>query len=236
MPSFRCSLTLLCATVLIGVHLPATAAPPSAAPSGASVTVQPGESWPTVRNRMFSLEALKKANPTLDAEMLHPGDIVRAPYVPIAELEREAAARQAAEARLTETRARLAETERDRASLEARRQALVQGERSLGWMRATVIALILVAIALVGILAVVVKATRAARQNAAEVASRHQALQSRYDSLRQSLHEVDVTLQRKVVSLLHLHGGKVVSDTELKSSVGQVLNFTHELKKKHETA
>src|SRR5207237_4133499 len=134
----------------------------------------------------------------------------------------------AAEARLTETKARLAETERDRASIEARRQALARGERSVGRLRAAVGVLVLVAVALVVALALVVKATWAARQNAAEVASRHRALQSRYDSLRQSLHEVDVTLQRRVVSLLHLHGGKVVSETELKSSMGQVLDFTHE--------
>ncbi len=84
------------------------------------------------------------------------------------------------------------------------------------------------------LLAFLGEAARAARRNAAEAASRDRALQSRYDGLRQSLHELDVRLQQRIVSLLHLHGGKIVSDAELKSSLGTVLDCAQELKKKHE--
>lgn len=235
MPSFRRPLTLLSVAVLVGVGLPAGAAPAPGALPGPSVTAQPGDSWQSIRSRMFPLEALRKANPGLD-EMLHPGDVVRAPYVPVGELDREAAARQAAEARFAETNARLAAMEKDRAALEARAEALARGERSRTWLRVAVVVLVLVAIALVVGLGLVVKATRAARQSAVEVASRHRELQSRYDGLRKSLHDIDVTLQRRVVSLLSLHGGKVVTDSELRSSTGQVLDFSHELKRKHETS
>ena len=218
----------------MGVRLSATAATPTG--PGPSVTVQPGDSWASVRTRMFPLEALKKANPGLDAETLHPGDVVRAPYVPVSELDREGAARQAAEARLTETKARLAEIEKDRASLEARRQDVARAERTHSLLRAVVIGLILVVIILLVALGVLAKAMGTARRSAGDVASRQRTLQTRYDGLRLSLQEIDVTLQRRVVSLLQLHGGKVVSDTELRSSMGQVLDFTHELKKKHESS
>jgi len=233
MTSFRRSLTLLSATVVLSVGVPAHAATPPSVPPGPSVIAQPGDSWQSIRVRMFPLEALRKANPGLD-EMLHPGDVVRAPYVSITQLDREAAARQAAEVRLGESNARLAAMEKARAALETRAEALARGERSVTWLRAAVVVLILVAIALVVALGLVVKATRAARESAVEAVSRHRELQSRYEALRTSLHDLDVTLQRRVVSLLHLHGGKVVSDSELRSSTGQVLDFTQEVKRKYE--
>lgn len=236
MPSFRRGLSLLCLVVALGLGLSATAATPAPTASGPSVTVQPGDSWASVRTRLFPLEALKKANPGLDSETLHPGDVVRAPYVPVSELDREGAARQAAEARLTETKARLAEIEKDRASLEARRQDVARAERTHSWLRAVMLGLVLVVSVLLVGLGVLVRTMGAARRSAGDAASRQRALQTRYDGLRQSLQEIDVTLQRRVVSLLQLHGGKVVSDTELRSSMGQVVDFTHELKKKHESS
>jgi hypothetical protein len=232
MPSVRRSVMFISATLALSVGVPSYGATPPVAP-GPSVVAQPGDSWQSIRSRMFPLEALMKANPGL-GEMLHPGDVVRAPYVSAAELDREAAARQAAEARLAETRARLAQTEKDRAALETRAQALARTERSVTWLRVTVVLLVLIAIALAAGAVLVVNATRSARQHAAQIASRHRELQSRYEGLRKSLHEVDVNLQRRVVSLLHLHGGKIVSDSELRSSMGQVRDFTHELKRKYE--
>src|SRR5438552_2133924 len=136
MPSFRCALGIFCVVVAMGVRLSATAATPPLTAPGPSVTVQPGDSWASVRSRMFPLEALRKANPGLDPETLHPGDVVRAPYVHVSEFGREAAARQAAELRLTETKARLTEIEKDRASIEVRRQDVARAERTRGLVRA----------------------------------------------------------------------------------------------------
>jgi len=233
MTSFRRSLTFVSATVVLSVGALAHAATPPSVPPGPSVIAQPGDSWQSIRSRMFPLETLRKANPGLD-EMLHPGDVVRSPYVPVAALDREAAARQAAEARLDDARARLVAMEKQRAALEARAETLARGARSVTWLRAAVVLLVLVAIALVVGLGFVLNATRSARQNAVEIALRHRELQSRYDGLRRSLHDADVTLQRRLVSLLQLHGGKIVSDSELRTSMGQVLSFTHDLKKKYE--
>jgi hypothetical protein len=209
------------------------ATPSTARPS---VTVQPGDSWASVRNRMFPLDALKRGNPGLDPEMLHAGDVVRAPYMPVAELDSELAARAAVESRLAETKARLTEIENDRASIETWRREVDRAKGTLFSLRVVVIGLVVVVIILLALLAFLVEAVRVARRNAAEAASRCSALQSRYEGLRQSLHELDVRLQQRIVSLLHLHGGKIVSDAELKSSMRTVLDFTQELKKKHESA
>jgi hypothetical protein len=234
-PSSRCWPAFLFVVVAMSARVSATATEPPHTALGPSVAVQPGDSWASVRNRIFPLDALRKANPGLDPEMLHPGDVVRAPYVPAAELEREHAAREAAESRLAETKARLVEIEKDRASIEARRRELGRAENTVSSLRTVVIGLIVVVIILLALLGFLAKAMRAARRNAAEVASRSGALQSRYEGLRQSLHEIDVRLQQRVVALLHLHGGKIVSDTELRSSMSAVLDVTHEIKKKHES-
>ncbi len=234
-PSSRAWLALLFLIVAMSFGIAATGAERRHPAAGPSVTVQPGDSWASVRNRMFPLDALKRANPGLDSEMLRPGDVVRAPYVPGEELDREHAAREAAESRLAETKARLAEIEKDRASIEARRREVDRAKGTLFSLRVVVISLAVVVMILVALLAFLVEAVRAARRNAAEAASRYSALQSRYEGLRQSLHELDVRLQQRIVSLLHLHGGKIVSDAELKSSMRTVLDFTQELKKKHGT-
>src|SRR5262249_46938522 len=146
MTSFRRALTFLSVAVVLSVGISAHAATP-AVPSEPSVVAQPGESWQSIWVRMFPLEAVLEAEPGL-GEMLHPGDVVRAPYVAVTALDRETAARQAAETRLAEARARLAQTEKDRAALDARVQALVRTERSVTWLRVALVLLVLVAIAL----------------------------------------------------------------------------------------
>jgi len=86
------------------------------APAGESVlsvTVRPGDSWEAVRGRMFPVQSLKQANPGLDANLLHPGEVVRAPYVRAGLLARERAAREDAEGRLAESRDRVAALERE---------------------------------------------------------------------------------------------------------------------------
>lgn len=203
---------------------------------GPSVIVQPGDSWASVRSRLFPLDALQKANPHLDPEMLHPGEVVRAPYAPVSELERARAARDATERQLADMKARIAEFEKDRASFETRRRELSRAEAALPALRWVVIGLVLLAIVLLVLLAVFVRAVRDARQKAQETVSRTSALQSRYDELRTSLHELDVGLQRRVVSLLQLHGGRVVSNAEVEASITPMIERARELKKKHRSA
>lgn len=197
------------------------------------VTVQPGDSWESVRGRMFPVDALRKANPKLDHTILRPGDVVRAPYVHRAEFARERASREAIERQLTAAEARLAEVEKKSATLEARSRALDHAERSVSAWRAVMIVLALVALGLLVLLGLSAKASLAARRNATEAVMRERALRSRYDELRQSLHDIDVKLQARVVSLLHLHGGKIVTDGEVAASLSAVTDFTQELRNRH---
>jgi LysM repeat protein len=203
---------------------------------GPSVTVQPGDSWASVRNRLFPLDALQKANPHLNPELLHPGEVVRAPYAPLPELQRARAARDATERQLADLKARIAEFEKDRASFETRRRELSRAEAALPALRAVVIGLILLAIALLVQLAVLVRAVRTERRKAREAVSRASELQSRYDGLRASLHELDLGLQRRVLSLLQLHGGRIVSNAEVEASITPMIERARELKKKHKSA
>jgi hypothetical protein len=211
----------------------ATAQPVSA--SDPEVTVQPGDSWESVRGRLFPVDALRRANPRLDATILRPGDVVQAPYVHRAEFARERAAREALDRQLTETERRMAELEKKSASLEARSRAVDQAERSVNAWRAVMIVLGLVVLGLLVLLGISAKASLTAHRNATEAAMRERALRSRYDELRQSLHDIDVKLQARVVSLLRLHGGRIVTDAELAASLSAVTDFTQELKKQHET-
>ena len=218
-------------SVLLG-GVAATAQPVSG--SDPAVTVQRGESWESIRNRMFPVDALRRANPRLDAVILHPGDVVQAPYVHLSEFARERATREALDRQLTEAEARLTALEKKSASLEARRRAVDQAERNVFARRAVMTVLVLVVIGLLVLLGLSGKASLAARRHATDAASRERAVRSRYDALRQSLHDIDVKLQARVVSLLRLHGGKVVTDAELAASLSAVTDVTQELKGRHE--
>ncbi len=215
--------TCACASVAVAETLPPR-----------SVTVGPGDSWASVRNRLFPLDALRSANPWLDREILHPGDVVRAPYVSVGQLERERAMRQTAEQELAETRGRLAAIERDEAAIARRRQEVDRAEHSLSMLRAVTIVLLAVVAAVLGLFAFLVVAMRAARRNAADVASRYRSLQGRYDELRLSLHEIDVKLQQRVIALLGAQGRERVSDREISATVGAMRELGDALKERHD--
>ena len=220
--------------LLCGLPMAAMAQPAPA--GGSAVRVQPGETWQQLRNRVFPLEALQRANPNLDPGMLHPGEAVQVPYVPISELARERAARDGLRRQLSGAEARAADLEKKAAALEARQAQVDQAERSAATRRVTIILLVLLVIGLVAALGFAGVYVLAARHTAADVAARDRALQLRYEELRRSLHDIDVKVQGKVVSLLRLHGGKVVTDAEVAASVDSVVDFTDALKKRHEAA
>ena len=221
---------LVTCILLCGVT--ATAQMPSG--SDPALTVQPGESWSSIRNRMFPVDALRQANPKLDTETLHPGDVVQPPYVHGSVYARERVAREALDRQLTAAKGRVAELEKKSAALEARHREVEQAERNVYAWRAIMVVLVLVVIGLIVLVGVVGKASLAARRHASDVASRERTVRSRHDELRQSLHDIDVKLQARVVSLLRLHGGKIVTDAELAASLSAVTDFTQELRQQHE--
>ena len=204
--------------------------------SALSMTVRPGDSWEAVRGRMFPVQSLKQANPGLDANLLHPGEVVRAPYVRAGLLARERAAREDAEGRLAESRDRVAALKRERVAFEAQRRAFTRAEDTRGRLRYVLFGLIAFAVALLAGLVMALQAARAARRRAADEASRRRTIESRHESLRRSLAEIETGLQRRMMGLLHLHGGKIISQKELDASVRPVIDLAGELRKKHERA
>jgi hypothetical protein len=212
----------------------AKAAEPEPLPSGViTEKVRPGDSWTTIRNRMFSVSTLQEINPELDPRTLHPDEVVRSPYVPASLFLKESRAREDAESRLSALKARLDGMERESGTLQALRHDLDRARGRRTSLRVLTIALIVLLVAMVVILAVALQATRLARRHLREEQARYQALETRYTSLRRSLQEIDVGLQRRMVDLLRLHGGKIVDEKEIGNSIKPILSFASELKKKH---
>jgi len=200
---------------------------------GFSVAVRPGESWESVRGRMFPVQSLKQANPGLDPDLLHPGQIVAAPYVRASELAREHSAREDAERRVTDARDRLAVLEREQASFASQRRAFTSAGDAMRTLRSLLLGLVAFSVLLLGGLGVAVQAALAARRRAAESESRRRDFESRHESLRRSLVEIESGLQRRMMDLLHLHGGKIISERELDASVRPVIHLAGEIRKKH---
>jgi hypothetical protein len=182
---------------------------------------------------MFPLHALKQANPGLDPNLLHPGQVVRAPYVPASEVARERAAREDAGRRLAEARDRLATLERDSATFEAQRRAFARAGDAMGALRNLVLGLITFAVVLLAALGMALQVARAARRKAEDEASHRQEMASRHESLRRSLAELETGLQRRMMGLLHLHGAKIITEKDLDDSVRPVIDLAGELRKKH---
>jgi hypothetical protein len=226
-------LTLALALLLVASSL-AKAMDPEPLPSGTiTEKVRPGDSWTTIRNRMFPLGALQEINPKLDPRMLHPDEVVRSPYVPASALLKERRAREDAEARLSEVKARLDGIERQSGMLQALRHDLDRARGRRTSLRMLTIALLVLLAAMAVILAVALQATRLVRRHLREEQARYQALETRYTNLRRSLQEIDVGLQRRMVDLLRLHGGKIVDEKEIGNTIKPILSFTSDLKKKH---
>ncbi len=215
---------------------PAADRAPAREQPGLSTAVRPGESWEALRDRMFPLRALKQTNPGLDANLLHPGQIVQAPYVRASALALERTAREEAERGLAEARAHVTDLEAERAGFEAQRDAFARAGDSMRALQNLVFGLIAFTVALLVGLGVALQVARAARGRAAEAESRRQDIEYRHASLRRSLAELETGLQRRMMGLLHLHGGKIITEKELDASVRPVIDLAGELRKKHERA
>jgi hypothetical protein len=225
--------TLALAFLLVASSL-AKAAQPEPLSSGViTEKVRPGDSWTTIRNRMFPVTTLQEINPRLDPRTLHPNEVVRSPYVEASALLKERLARKEAEARLSQVKARLDEIQRQSGTLRELRDDLDHARGTRASLRMLTIVLLVLLVAMAVILAMALLATRLARRYLREEQARYQTLETRYMSLRRSLQEIDVGLQRRMVDLLRLHGGKIVDQEEIENTIKPILSFASELKKKH---
>ncbi|MDP3937957.1 MAG: hypothetical protein Q8R92_07450 [Deltaproteobacteria bacterium] len=211
----------------------AAAIPSDGASRQMSETVQPGDSWSVLRGRMFPTEALMSANPGLTRKGLNPGDVVRAPFVPVSRVD-------AALKRLSETESKLREATGANAALEQRVAATADLEKALADERSssaalkfTTFALTTAALVLGGALAGALLFLRLARREAHLAERGLKRTEVRYGELRKELRGVEIDLQRRMVNLLHLHDVRVVSEEEVDDALAPLVKLATLLKKKH---
>lgn len=232
-------LALLCAAALAALLAPPLAATRAAAASleegsrGLSVTVQPGDSWSVIRGRMFPTEAIMSVNPGLARNGLRPGDVVRAPFVPLSRLDAALDRLSQAEAKLRETTAEKTALEKRVAESAAIEKTLAAERRASDRSRFISFALATAALVLGGALAGVLLFLRLARREARVAEAALAKTEARYAELRKQLREIEIDLQRRMVNLLHLHDVRVVTEEEVGRATAPLVDLAAELKKKH---
>ncbi len=211
----------------------AAAIPSDGASRDMTETVQPGDSWSVLRGRMFPTEALMSANPSLARKGLNPGDVVRAPFVPVSRVD-------AALKRLSETELELREATEAKVVLEQRMAATADLEKALADERAgsaalkfTTFALTTAALVLGGALAGALLFLRLARREAHLAETGRERTEVRYGELRKGLRDIEIDLQRRMVNLLHLHDVRVVTEDEVDDALAPLVDLATVLKKKH---
>lgn len=198
-----------------------------------SVPVLPGDSWSVIRARMFSVEALKRANPEIARQGLQPGDIVRSPYVPVDRLDSADARHIETERQLEEARSSQLAMKQRVLSLQAIERQLAD-ERDAGALARTIsYALLTTAILLAAAFLVAFYFMHASRRYARLAAGQLAGTDKRYTELKGSLRTIEIDLQRRMVNLLRLHGARVVSQGEVDTTLAPLLNLAPELRKKH---
>lgn len=236
-PSGNFSTRAICLVAILGLALSLAGATDGlAAPlqnRSLSVPVLPGDSWSVIRARMFSVEALKRANPEIARLGLRPGDIVRSPYVPVDRLDNAYARHVETERQLEQARSgKLAMAQR-LLSLEAIERQLAD-ERDAGALARTIsYALLTAATVLAAAFLVVFYFMHASRRDARLATGRLAGTEERYGELKGSLRTIEIDLQRRMVNLLKLHEVRVVTQGEVDDSLAPLLDLTPELRKRH---
>ena len=198
-----------------------------------SETVRPGDSWSAIRGRMFPTAALQSANPEISRKGLQPGDVVRAPFVPVSRVDSVLERLATAESKLREATAARAALEERVAAAASLEQALADERTVADRLQFTAFALATAALVLGGALAGALLFLRLARREA-DLAERGLAKsEARYADLRRELREIEIDLQRRMVNLLHLHDVRVVSQEEVDGAVAPLVDLAAEIKKKH---
>jgi hypothetical protein len=219
--------SLYALAIVLASFAPASAVPadPARAAGGDTLTVRQGDSWGTIRARLYPLEALRAANPEITRRGLQPGDIVRAPFVPSSALENAERGRRSAEQLREQSEARRKELETRMAAVDSR------GARTS--LRIATFVLLLLTLALAVGTGLALRMIRSARRESRLAGKRLGDVKSSYERLRSSLRGIEIELQRRMVNLLHLHGARVITDKEAKAATRPVIELATELKKKH---
>ncbi len=221
--------------IVLASFAPAPAAPAASAQGAGAdtLTVRQGDSWGTIRARLYPLEALRAANPEIARRGLQPGDIVRPPFVPSSALENAEKGRRSAERFREQSDARLKELETRIAAVDSLQRELSEARSARASLRIATFALLLLTLALAVGIGLALQMIRSARRESRLAEKRLEDVNSSYEHLRDSLRGIEIDLQRRMVNLLHLHGVRVITDKEAKAAVRPVIELATELKKKH---
>jgi hypothetical protein len=227
--------SLYALAIVLASFAPASAVPadPARAAGGDTLTVRQGDSWGTIRARLYPLEALRAANPEITRRGLQPGDIVRAPFVPSSALENAERGRRSAEQLREQSEARRKELETRMAAVDSLQRELNEARGARTSLRIATFVLLLLTLALAVGTGLALRMIRSARRESRLAGKRLGDVKSSYERLRSSLRGIEIELQRRMVNLLHLHGARVITDKEAKAATRPVIELATELKKKH---
>jgi hypothetical protein len=224
------------AAVLCSVSFGSTFALAQSDESGAPVstwTVERGDTWLAIRNRMYPLEALMKANPTLEGRELMPGDVVRSPLVSVGEVDAAKARAAAFERELAEARAKGVELQERIVGVEALQANLTETTTRAASAENRMLVLVGTAIVLgIGLLGALAFALVTYRDARTREEQRDEA-EARYGELRGALADLERTLQRRMVKLLSAHDVRVISVRDVERETEPVVEMARELKQRH---
>jgi hypothetical protein len=233
--SSRWAPTLYALAIVLASFAPSSAAPadPPRAGGGGALTVRQGDSWGTIRARLYPLEALRAANPEIARRGLQPGDVVRAPFVPSSALENAERGRRSAEQLREQSDARQKELETRIAAVDSLQRELDEARGARTSLRIATFVLLLLTLALAVGMGLVLRVSQSVRRESRIARKRLEEVNSSYERLRDSLRGIEIDLQRRMVNLLRLHGVRVITDKEAKAAARPVIELAAELKKKH---
>ena len=196
-------------------------------------TVKRGDTWLAIRSRLYPLEALMKANPTLAERELQPGDVIRSPLVSVAEVDTAKARQVALERELAEARAKGVELQERIVGVETLQTNLGEAqERVTSLERRSLVLLCTVIVLGAGLLGAVGFGLVTYRDGQLREEQRDEA-EARYTELRGSLADLERTLQRRMVKLLGAHDVRVISVRDVERETEPVVEMARELKQRH---
>jgi hypothetical protein len=222
------------ATLACALHAAAAETPAPAPEPISSVTVEPGESWISLRARFCPLETVQAANPRI-GEKLKVGDVVRSPFVLSNAVERANQARTAAERRAEEAAAQQKESDAKLAAFQSLglEQKLDEANSDTSKWRAMALSSHVVVALLALLLVAALAYAFVMRRNGAIATTRLVDTDRRYAELRQSLLKLDTEVQRRALKLLAGHGARVITEAEFAETTRPLLENVVQLRQKH---
>jgi len=196
-------------------------------------TVKRGDTWLAIRSRLYPLEALMKANPSLADRELRPGDVIRSPRVSASEVETAKTRVTSLEAQLAAEQAKTVELQERLVGLDALQASLDETQARTATLERRGMLLIVIAVVLgVAVLGALAFGLMTFRDVQLREELRDDA-EARYTDLSGSLTDLERSLQRRMVKLLSAHDVRVISVRDVERETEPVVEMARELKQRH---